>query len=140
MARTKIFSLSVKAVLLRSMNAVSDDLSNSRETLAARAKTLSQRPVGMVSTQLLAQQEMVALGKRKNGRPLPTTSTSFRRLQRRFSIRKARSDLGLPSAGPPRRQSRKGRRGERSNEVISVFETRGEEKVRFEKPRFVRSA
>lgn len=71
------------------MSLFSDDISDGVRTLAALAKSRSQRFANVVFTQFLTQQEVMTFGERKDKNPGQMTPTDFSRLQRLVSTKPA---------------------------------------------------
>lgn len=76
--RTKTSSLSLKAMLLRTMSLLSREASDKSETWAACTKDCSQCLLGVVLAHFLPQQEILTMGERKKRNLLARTSTSSR--------------------------------------------------------------
>lgn len=79
MARRRSCTLSVRAMLLRTMNMFSHD-SDRRVVLTVCAEGGYQDLVSVMSTHLLLQSKMVVLGKKKDGSPLAMTPSDSARL------------------------------------------------------------
>lgn len=121
MPRTKTCLLSVKAVFLKTLKLLSQNVSYRRETLVARVKSISQRLAGLLPRHFLPQQKMATLEKRKNGSRPPMTRADFRHLRKRWSTRRAHHDFGLRPATPQHKQRRESRRGESSQMVKNMI-------------------
>lgn len=133
--RTKISSLSVRAIFLSIMNLFFQEPSDRRRPLSARAKDRSQRFFGMVSRPFLSQRKMVLLGKRKDREPSPMTRTDSRRLRKSVSSKLAHFECRLAHATSPYKPSCESGRKASFYSLMSASKPGGEKEARLEKPR-----
>lgn len=130
--------LSAKAMLFSSLCLLFYDLLDRREILAVRAQGRSQRFAGAMSAHLLAQPEMMTLGKKRS--PLAMTPADYRPLEKRVFTKPARFDLGLPPVTLPRKRSHKSGRNKDFKILTAVSGLECEKTVRLRKPRSVQAA
>lgn len=131
--------MSVRAMFLSAISMFSQDSSDKRGTVAARAEGCPEVLADAVSTHFQPQRKVVTLGK-KNRSPPRMTSTDSRSLKRRVMTKPALLGSVLPPVTSSRERSRESGRGESFKRVTTVLEPGSEQEVRLKMPRSAQGA